>query len=774
MAYAPIALTIPQYENYPNNWLKSYEQGTTTPLSMATDVTGGTTLVKCELDAQGFPITAGNARFTPFINGNYDLWLFPTSTEADANDTTNAIQFANNLNADATTKYWYATKALAAAVNFTSSDAGNKIFITSDDGGEFTVRYNATPGTYADDAGTYCGTEFIPSGGDGTIGLVRDFDGGANIKWFGVKGDDDGTGTSGTDDTATIQTAFDYIFNVANSGVGKKLTIPPGYYRTTDEITIIGLTSGAKIECQGFVRFLWDGTTDVTKAMLRFTATAGSTSVDSFSLLNLNLYAADKAGYCVLLEGAAGPTNSVKNNYFRGGTWESATKANLLVGQITEPATQDIDANNNLFDHVTFYNAPYNVFLNGINVYKVFFRDCVFGSNVQDKVIQHARLIVTGNVCFPGSEFGPLNYYDPTNVCCVYTETGGVSMTDIYTEECRLYKGNADSGRFQNSVVLENIYVNDTRLSVTGVSPAGTVTFSTPVYAIESTGQDIKLSHIMLRAKNGSTELPRKIKITQGATIEKVNIGAEGYYELTEPEQCVVDGVRPGAFKAINKNWNFERWTSTNCLEYDNVTGSGATVAFARDATNAVFGQYTYSADVTVAASSGITGPRFYIPNNNARNISVIVSGKTDGVIAASNLSISINSGTGQNGGTNVIAKSDDTFILWAEADLSGQAGVVTTVQIGLNSSNTGKIYYDTAVGISGYLSYGNHSALVSASPDPVEPAEYIGLEAPTVGTWRQGDRVWKISVAAGGSPGWICTTSGTPGTWKAMANVAA
>jgi hypothetical protein len=100
MAFAPIALTIPQYEDFPNQWLKAFEQGTTTPLVMATDATGGTTVAKFQLDSLGFPVTAGSARLIPFINGRYDLWLFPTAAEADANDTSNAIQFADNLNAD--------------------------------------------------------------------------------------------------------------------------------------------------------------------------------------------------------------------------------------------------------------------------------------------------------------------------------------------------------------------------------------------------------------------------------------------------------------------------------------------------------------------------------------------------------------------------------------------------------------------------------------------------------------------------------------------------
>jgi len=111
MAYAPIALTMPQYDKdvYASWWLKAYQQGTTTPLSMATDATGGTLLVKAQLDTSGYPLTAGAVRFTPFIDGDYDLWLFPTEVEANTNDTTNAVQFADNVNADPESGIPYAT-----------------------------------------------------------------------------------------------------------------------------------------------------------------------------------------------------------------------------------------------------------------------------------------------------------------------------------------------------------------------------------------------------------------------------------------------------------------------------------------------------------------------------------------------------------------------------------------------------------------------------------------------------------------------------------------
>lgn len=38
---------------------------------------------------------------------------------------------------------------------------------------------------------------------------------------------------------------------------------------------------------------------------------------------------------------------------------------------------------------------------------------------------------------------------------------------------------------------------------------------------------------------------------------------------------------------------------------------------------------------------------------------------------------------------------------------------------------------------------------------------------APTTGAHRKGERVWNNAPTSGGTMGWVCTTSGTPGTWK-------
>ena len=43
------------------------------------------------------------------------------------------------------------------------------------------------------------------------------------------------------------------------------------------------------------------------------------------------------------------------------------------------------------------------------------------------------------------------------------------------------------------------------------------------------------------------------------------------------------------------------------------------------------------------------------------------------------------------------------------------------------------------------------------------------GIVAPSSQTWSQGDIRWNTSPSAGGAMGWVCTSGGTPGTWKAF-----
>lgn len=97
MSYLQAANISPQYSENAGWWIKFYQAGTTTPISFSIDNDGSTLLSKAELDVDGFIVTSGGAKFTPYLNAVYDAFLFPTETEANNNDTTNADKIADNV-----------------------------------------------------------------------------------------------------------------------------------------------------------------------------------------------------------------------------------------------------------------------------------------------------------------------------------------------------------------------------------------------------------------------------------------------------------------------------------------------------------------------------------------------------------------------------------------------------------------------------------------------------------------------------------------------------
>ncbi len=88
MAWLPIALTVPQYEDGNGDpasgyVLKAYEAGTSTNTNFATDSTGGTQVSSIALNANGFPEVSGNV-VIPHIDRSYKLALYPTQAAADS------------------------------------------------------------------------------------------------------------------------------------------------------------------------------------------------------------------------------------------------------------------------------------------------------------------------------------------------------------------------------------------------------------------------------------------------------------------------------------------------------------------------------------------------------------------------------------------------------------------------------------------------------------------------------------------------------------------
>lgn len=99
MAYNPVSGIAPQYSDENNQlasdyYLKFYIANTVTPLSMATDSTGSTLLVKCKLNTDGFPISNpldNTTVFIPHADQSYRLVIYKNEADADANTTANAF-----------------------------------------------------------------------------------------------------------------------------------------------------------------------------------------------------------------------------------------------------------------------------------------------------------------------------------------------------------------------------------------------------------------------------------------------------------------------------------------------------------------------------------------------------------------------------------------------------------------------------------------------------------------------------------------------------------
>jgi hypothetical protein len=137
---------------------------------------------------------------------------------------------------------------------------------------------------------------------------------------------------------------------------------------------------------------------------------------------------------------------------------------------------------------------------------------------------------------------------------------------------------------------------------------------------------------------------------------------------------------------------------------------------------------------------------------------------------------------------TNLLRAVGITLYLFHVIDTTGTQAVANLVDLGATlgatstMGTTGQTWATGAV-FGGTYTLGDSTTVPTVKR--INDIEYArrnsggknilaGTAAPTTGTWVVGDTVWNTTPSAGGTPGWVCTTAGTPGTWKAMASVAA
>ncbi len=100
---------------------------------------------------------------------------------------------------------------------------------------------------------------------------------------------------------------------------------------------------------------------------------------------------------------------------------------------------------------------------------------------------------------------------------------------------------------------------------------------------------------------------------------------------------------------------------------------------------------------------------------------------------------------------------------------MNGIAGGTYTGQINISSTtaNTVKVLETPSSFLDGVGQYTVFDAAANQASNMV-------VAAPTTGTFTRGQIAYNTQPSAAGVPGWVCVVAGTPGTWKAMAALAA
>lgn len=294
MPYQPISNTVPQYAASGSGlanayYLKGYEAGTTTPLSMGTDATPTSTLAKCKLNSSGYPISNSSDEttvFIPYFNADYKLVLYSSETDADNNTFANAVWVVDNIGIDDTTGVYAATvavmKTLALAVGDTVETGG---YTSVGDGGhaEYSV---VAGGTGTDDGGSYID---LDNGRQAKL-LPKDV---VYADQFGCTGD------GVADDQAKLQNAIDYAESISTNVV-----LDPAKTYAIGSALTVGAT-GQEIFIQGGGR----KNSSTLKALSAFTGGMVILAQGGVRHMNFTGFDKDTSGHSAIYIGTGSSTN---------------------------------------------------------------------------------------------------------------------------------------------------------------------------------------------------------------------------------------------------------------------------------------------------------------------------------------------------------------------------------------------------------------------------------------------------------------------------------
>lgn len=155
-----------------------------------------------------------------------------------------------------------------------------------------------------------------------------------------------------------------------------------------------------------------------------------------------------------------------------------------------------------------------------------------------------------------------------------------------------------------------------------------------------------------------------------------------------------------------------------------------------------------------------------------AINIIGVLNSVISGNIIEGNTNVGIYSESDANGNSSIIG---NVLNACGSPTVDAKSPIVVITNSTAAASVVGNVIRNTNA-LHGIYFNGKQRNIISAnlvSGNTGVPVYNGYVAAPTTGTWNAGDMVFNTSPASGQPAGWMCVTGGTPGTWKAMANLA-
>jgi hypothetical protein len=759
---------------------------------MSTDSGGATTVAKAEISAGGIvPIgfikTAGNVIFIPYFDEAYDLWLFPTEAEADANDTSNAIQVADDMSF------------------FTDSD----IFTTSTENLAivFTNYADLVSGTLPD------GSSITLTAGQNVriLGRVTEGDGGQNDYLIGTFG------------TADVGSIVDLGSGLQAKGLfpGEDLffeqfgALGDGVDDTTAITNTLAFSQGKRIK----------GINGKT-----YISTVGQPMLAS-TILNLG-------GATLKFTGSSGVKDlePATGCEVYNGTIEEAGSTHSGSGETHCPVsignfqTGTGVSNVSVHDLTLISNKPDGVLCgvwggsNGIEVYNIIAPtsstvnsviECHWGGQAASDAVQHPHNVTIDNIRCDGMTSttvgGAMVFLSSVYNIAVSNIRGDDVIRGVVVSAGDWgddYSISSQKGLIGKNITLDNALI--TECFKTGLQIDGFTSFGlTEAGHTGVTGDTTVASPNMTNVSSTSKLFVGRVINVAGAGEFQIR-GISGTTVVLDRDAgalltgaAVTAGAWPMEVKVTNSVFRCDgsgtvvgplTMQATSGGRFENVELSGG-LTHGVNILDWVNDNEFSGGHIHDNQNNGVDENRAGKSNNNTfdgvkftRNNLAAGTGRTDScsILFSSSNNKAINCNFGQySQETAYIHVSVETTARNTEITGNKFLGVVNTgfalrngAAGNVEDHDTRTLFADNTIDSSVtplYKVSGGTPPIARKWLNPIQNTENVRWSnnfAPTAGTHSQGDEVDQSSPAVGSPIGWTCTVSGTPGTWVAWANL--